>query len=38
MRNERLEELYEISHQLTTTLELDEILRRGLHLATSMAA
>jgi PAS domain S-box-containing protein len=37
VRNQRLEELYEISHQLTTTLELDEILHRGIHLATSMS-
>jgi|GEM_PF-501190 len=36
VRNQRLEELYQISHQLTTTLELDEILQRGLQLVTSI--
>ncbi len=36
VRNQRLEELYQISHQLTTTLELDQILQRGLQLVTSI--
>jgi GAF domain-containing protein len=36
VEKERLEELYNISHQLSTSLELDEIVQRGLHLVTAV--
>jgi PAS domain S-box-containing protein len=36
VEKERLEELYNISHQLSTSLELDEIVQRGLQLVTAV--
>jgi PAS domain S-box-containing protein len=38
VEKEHLEELYHISHQLSMTLELDEIVQQGLHLVTSIGS